>query len=86
FETVASLTGANADEKYLHRPSETAAIAAALLSAVNGQGTGNITDAKLKTGIEKAAKALNANKGAALVVAGSNDVNVQIIVNAINNA
>ena len=35
---------------------------------------------------EKAAKALNANKGAALVVAGSNDVNVQIIVNAINEA
>jgi molybdopterin-containing oxidoreductase family iron-sulfur binding subunit len=86
FETVASLTGSNADEKYLHRPSETAAVAAALLSAVNGQGTGNIADAKLKAGIEKAAKALNANKGAALVVAGSNDVNVQIIVNAINNA
>jgi len=86
FETVASLTGSNADEKYLHRPSETAAVAAALLSAVNGQGTGNIADTKLKVGIEKAAKALNANKGAALVVAGSNDVNVQIIVNAINNA
>ncbi len=86
FESVASLTGANADEKYLHRPSETGAIAAALLSAVNGQGVNGITDAKLKAGIEKAAKALNANKGAALVVAGSNDVNVQIIVNAINNA
>jgi MoCo/4Fe-4S cofactor protein with predicted Tat translocation signal len=86
FETVASLTGSNADEKYLHRPSETAAVAAALLSVVNGQGTGNIADAKLKAGIEKAAKALNAHKGEALVVAGSNDVNVQIIVNAINNA
>lgn len=86
FESVASLTGSNADEKYLHRPSETGAIAAALLSAVNGQGVSGISDAKLKAGIEKAAKALNENKGAALVVAGSNDVNVQIIVNAINNA
>ena len=86
FESVASLTGANADEKYLHRPSETGAIAAALLSAVSGQGVNGITDPKLKAGIEKAAKALNANKGAALVVAGSNDVNIQIIVNAINNA
>lgn len=85
FESVASLTGSNADEKYLHRPSETGAIAAALLSAVNGQGVNGISDAKLKAGIEKAAKALNENKGAALVVAGSNDVNVQIIVNAINN-
>jgi MoCo/4Fe-4S cofactor protein with predicted Tat translocation signal len=86
FESVASLTGSNADEKYLHRPSETAAIAAALLSAVNGGAVSGIADTKLKTGIEKAAKALSANKGAALVVAGSNDVNVQIIVNAINNA
>ncbi len=86
FESVASLTGSNADEKYLHRPSETGAIAAALLSAVNGQAVTGISDAKLKAGIEKAAKALNENKGAALVVAGSNDVNVQIIVNAINNA
>ncbi len=86
FESVASLTGANADEKYLHRPSETIAIAAALLSAVNGQGVNSITDAKLKAGIEKAAKALNANKGASLVIAGSNEVNIQLIVNAINNA
>lgn len=86
FESVASLTGSNADEKYLHRPSETGPIAAALLSAVNGQAVTGISDAKLKAGIEKAAKALNENKGAALVVAGSNDVNVQIIVNAINNA
>ena len=85
FESVPSVTGSNADEKFLHRPSETAAIAAALLSAVNGQAI-NIADAKLKAGIEKAAKTLNENKGAALVVAGSNDVNVQIIVNAINEA
>ena len=86
FESVASLTGSNADEKYLHRPSETLAIAAALLSAVNGTGVTGIVDAKLKAGVEAAAKALTENKGAALVVAGSNDVNVQIIVNAINNA
>jgi hypothetical protein len=28
FESVASLTGSNADEKYLHRPSETGAVVA----------------------------------------------------------
>lgn len=86
FESVASLTGSNADEKYLHRPSETGAVVAALLSAVNGQGATGINDPKLKAGIENAAKALVANKGAALVVAGSNDVNVQVVVNAINEA
>ncbi len=85
FETVASLTGSNADEKYLCRPSELPLVAAALLSAVKG---GEIIglDAKLKAGIEAAAKSLTANKGAALVVAGSNNVNEQIIVNAINDA
>ena len=86
FESVASLTGSNADEKYLHRPSETAAVVTALLSAVNGQGATGISDAKLKAGIEKAAKALTENKGSALVVSGSNDVNIQIAVNAINEA
>ncbi|NCI45273.1 TAT-variant-translocated molybdopterin oxidoreductase [Sediminibacterium soli] len=86
FEAVASLTGANADEKFLHRPSETGAILTALLSAVNGQGVTGISDAKLKAGIEKAAKALTENKGAALVVCGSNDVNAQIVTNAINEA
>jgi len=86
FESVASLTGSNADEKYLHRPSETGAVALALLNAVNGQAVTGISDAKLKAGIEKAAKSLTANKGAALVVSGSHDVNVQIVVNAINEA
>ena len=42
--------------------------------------------APLAEGIEKTAAELMANKGAALVVCGSNDLNVQIIVNAINEA
>jgi len=86
FETVASLTGSNADERFLHRPSETGAVVTALLGAIKGQGVTGITDEKLKAGIAKAAAALNENKGAALVVCGSNDVNVQIVVNAINEA
>jgi molybdopterin-containing oxidoreductase family iron-sulfur binding subunit len=84
FESVASLTGSNSDERYLHRPSETGAVVAALLSAVNGQGATGINDAKLKAGIEKAAKALVEKKGEALVVCGSNDIHVQVAINAIN--
>jgi len=89
FETVASLTGSNADEKYLCRPSELGAIAVALLSAVKGDAIAEkniLSDAKLKAGIEAAAKTLLENKGAALVVAGSNDKDIQIVVNAINDA
>lgn len=86
FESMLSMTGANADERYTHRPSETGVVAAALLSAINGQGAAGISDAALKKGIEQAAKDLTSNKGQALVVANSNDVNVQLIVNAINDA
>src|SRR4029077_3755382 len=67
--------------------SEKAAIALALLAKL---GTGiaepSISDPALKKGIEEAAAALKANAGAALVVCGSNDVNLQIVVNAINEA
>ena len=86
FESFLSMTGANADERFTHRASEAGAVAAALLSAVRGQGATGIADAEVKKGIEKAAAALNAAKGTALVVSGSNDVNVQTVVNAINEA
>ncbi|MCX6336525.1 MAG: TAT-variant-translocated molybdopterin oxidoreductase, partial [Bacteroidetes bacterium] len=67
FESVASLTGSNADEKYLHRPSETGAIAAALLSAVNGAAITGISNEKLKSGIAKAAKELLENNNIKIV-------------------
>ncbi|ANI90218.1 [Fe-S]-binding protein [Arachidicoccus ginsenosidimutans] len=86
FESILTPTGAAADERILHAPSETGKVVAALLSAVNGQSVSGITDKKLADGIAKVAKDLLANKGQALVVAGSNDVNVQILVNAINEA
>jgi MoCo/4Fe-4S cofactor protein with predicted Tat translocation signal len=84
FESHMSLTGANADERYLHKPSETGAVALALLGALGGGTSANL-QGKVAEGIKKAAAELSANKGAALVVCGSNDPNVQIIVNAIND-
>lgn len=86
FESYLSMTGSNADERFTHRPSETAAVALDLLNLVNGTEGGGITDAKLEAGIKAAAATLKAANGEALVVCGSNDKNVQVIVNAINNA
>lgn len=86
FESMISMTGANADERYTHRPSETGLVAVGLLNAINGGTATGITNAKLKAGIEKAAKELKAAGGAALVVSRSNNANVQIVVNAINDA
>ncbi len=83
FESHYTITGANADERFLHKPSETGAVALALLGALKG-GTSSTITGRAADGIKKAAADLYASKGAALVVCGSNDVNVQIIVNAIN--
>jgi MoCo/4Fe-4S cofactor protein with predicted Tat translocation signal len=85
FESLLSMTGANADERFAHKPSETGAVAVSLLNALSG-GAITIADPKIKEGITKAAAALKASAGAGLVVSGSNDANVQTIVNAINEA
>ncbi|HEX7844684.1 MAG TPA: TAT-variant-translocated molybdopterin oxidoreductase, partial [Chitinophagaceae bacterium] len=86
FEGHLSQTGANADERFTHRPSETGAVALALLAALDGSAAPAIADAKLKAGIAKVAADLKAHSGESLVVCGSNDKNIQVIVNAINNA
>jgi molybdopterin-containing oxidoreductase family iron-sulfur binding subunit len=86
FESFLSMTGANADERFTHRPSDIGTVALALYAALGGQASVNIADAKLKAGIQKAAADLQKNRGAGLVVCGSNDPNVQIVVNAINSA
>ncbi|MDE3214359.1 MAG: TAT-variant-translocated molybdopterin oxidoreductase [Bacteroidota bacterium] len=85
FESHLTITGANADERYLHKPSETGAVALALLGALGGGTTANLSG-DLAAAVKTAATELSANKGAALVVCGSNDPNIQIIVNAINQA
>lgn len=87
FESLLSMTGANADERFSHRPSETGAVALALLAAVGGQASApSLSDQKLTQAIQKVANDLKANKGAGLVVSGSNDPNIQMVVNAINTA
>ncbi|HEY5464477.1 MAG TPA: TAT-variant-translocated molybdopterin oxidoreductase [Hanamia sp.] len=85
FEGYYSMTGANADERYLHKPSQTGAVALALLGALGGGTSSNISG-DLADGVKKTAAELMANKGAGLVICGSNDANIQLIVNAINEA
>lgn len=84
FESMMSLTGANADYRYHHRPSETGAVALALYAALGGAVTAPTLNAKLQEGIQKTATLLKQSRRASLVVSGSNDRNIQIIVNGIN--
>jgi MoCo/4Fe-4S cofactor protein with predicted Tat translocation signal len=85
-ESILSLTGSNADERFACRPSDQGAVALAILGALNGTGGAAIADKKLADGIAKIARDLKANSGRAIVVSGSNDPNVQTVVNAINSA
>lgn len=87
FESMLSLTGSNADDRFTHKPSETGAIALALLAKLGGAVSAPaIADANLAKGIDQAAAALLAAKGESLVVCGSNDMNIQLVVNAINES
>lgn len=85
FDSFISMTAANADEKYIIKPSEIGAVALSLLGALGG-GTSASLPEKVATGVKRTAADLTQHKGEALVVCGSNDPNIQIIVNAINEA
>lgn len=95
FESRMSLTGSNADHRVLIKPSEQGAAVGALYTAVakamgvsaSSFSAPTFAWANATKAIESTAKALaeRAKKGeGALVVCGVNDVNVQMVVNAIN--
>ncbi|HMQ49186.1 MAG TPA: TAT-variant-translocated molybdopterin oxidoreductase [Saprospiraceae bacterium] len=91
IESHMSLTGSNADNRILVKPSEQGAAIVSLynelaalanVSAISGAPTlKGDTLAKIK----KIAKDLYGNRGQSLIVSGSNNVGEQIIVNAIND-
>ncbi len=91
FESYMSLTGSNADNRVLVKPSEMGAATIALYNEVAkkaGQGTisgAKLSNAKATKAIKEIANDLWASKGKSLVVSGSNDVNEQTVVNGINN-
>lgn len=82
FEGLMSLSGANADVRLPMRPSKTGLHLLKLYNLLTGNGTDG-EDLAGNT-IKKAAEELNAAKGKALVVCGSNNEDDQLLVNAIN--
>jgi MoCo/4Fe-4S cofactor protein with predicted Tat translocation signal len=88
FETGMSLTGSNADVRIPIKPSEEGIALVALYNALSGTtlpGTKKLDNSTADKAIAIVAKELMAAKGKALVVAGSNDVATQVLVNAINS-
>ncbi len=88
FESNLSLTGANADYRTRIKPSEEGLYVANLYNLIAGKvgaakvNVGAVAD---KEKLTKAAGDLLHSKGRSIVVSGSNDKNVQLLVNAINN-
>jgi len=88
FESNLSLTGSNADYRTALRPSQQAAYIANLYNMLAAKaGAASITAGKLSdtATLTKAANDLWASKSNSLVISGSNDENIQTIINGINN-
>jgi MoCo/4Fe-4S cofactor protein with predicted Tat translocation signal len=85
FESILSLTGSNADERHPIKPSEMGAYLVALHNKIAG-GSLTVNGKVDEHAIAETAKWLTENKGKSLVVCGSNDTNIQIVVNSINQA
>jgi molybdopterin-containing oxidoreductase family iron-sulfur binding subunit len=84
IEPTHTISGASADYRATCRPSELGAVAAALYAAVSAGTAPAFANKHLNEVISKAATDLKAGNG--LVVCGSNDKNIQVVVNAINSA
>ncbi|MBX7225413.1 MAG: TAT-variant-translocated molybdopterin oxidoreductase [Chitinophagales bacterium] len=88
FQSAMTITGASADYRYPIKPSEEKLALIALYNAVAAKVGGSvISGAKAfanKAAIDKVAGELAANKGRSLVVSGTNNVENQLLVNAIN--
>ncbi|HLP51214.1 MAG TPA: TAT-variant-translocated molybdopterin oxidoreductase [Chitinophagales bacterium] len=80
IESVPTITGYKADTRISVKPSEELTALVDLYNIVTGGGSSK------NEKINKAGKELLAAKGTSLVVSGSNDVNAQLVANAINNA
>ena len=86
FESNLSMTGANADYRTPIKASQSGLAVLALYNAIASKsGAAAVTAPKVEiANLDKAAADLLASKGASLVVSGSNDPNIQIVIHAIN--
>ncbi|NJB85052.1 molybdopterin-containing oxidoreductase family iron-sulfur binding subunit [Lewinella marina] len=85
-ESHMSLTGSNADNRIMVKPSQQGQALLALYNAVVGGGSRATLDAATTAKIEAVARELKNARGAGLVVSGSNNLYEQQLVLAINRA
>ena len=86
FETTMSLTGSNADTRTMVKPSEQGKVLAALHGIITGTGNASGLSEGVATAVQAAAADLKKAGSSGLVVAGSNDLDAQLVAAAINTA
>jgi len=86
FESLMTLTGSNADYRQFIKPAQEKKMLIKLYNELAAK-LGGTTIKQLKCGhkFDKLVNDLINNKGKSLVVSGTNDKNIQVLVNAINN-
>ncbi len=87
FETVMSMTGSNADYRSAIKPSDEGLIAVAIhnkIASAIGAEKINVDTSSVDELVEGAVSDLLNNKGESLVISGSNDESIQLVVNKTN--
>jgi len=85
FESGMTLSGSNADVRFPIKPSEEGGIILALYNAIaKAKGGEVVSGVQSSVDISELAKDLLENEKNSIVISGSNDANIQLIVNGIN--
>ena len=86
FETGMSITGSNADVRVPIKPSEEESLVANLYNELlKAKGLPSVSVPNASIDLNELVSELLENEGQSLIVSGSNNVNIQLLVNAINN-
>jgi Fe-S-cluster-containing dehydrogenase component len=87
FEANMSISGSNADYRGMVKPSQYAAVLAAIAEGVGAGKIDGVDTSAVKDmdAVKEAIASLKAAKGASLVVCGSNNKSLQLIANKINH-
>lgn len=89
FESNMSISGSNADVRGMIKPSQTGEVLSILHKEITGTalaGVASTLTENIVLKVKDAAKELKAHKGESLLVCGSNDKSMQVVVNSINSA
>jgi len=89
FESNMSISGSNADVRGMIKPSQIGEVLSILHDEISGSalaGVASTLDAKLIAKVKDAANELKSHKGESLLICGSNDKSIQVVVNSINSA